>query len=649
MKIGIRAKLVELLTVIALAPMLVAIGIMAYAWAQIRVETAGRQMQAIAQGEALARQVTLAKDIEIFLVFAQGKTVFDYLDAGTVKLPESELNRLDSEWATLTPDQKPLDNILHNPVSEILKVIQREDPQMREIMVTDRFGQLVAATGHTTDFYQADENWWQQTYAQGQGRIYIAPVGYDESSAVWSIDLCLPIRSNGQIVGIVKCVIDVAQWTRLIGLPAMGMPAGLMLVGKEGLISYREGVTPLTAQVSNWSGSLASGEVGWRVENNEIQGFVPVRMPDKIGSYDVHVPPWRVVIYVSYSTVMTPIYKLTAIAVATGIVIVAGLFLLGVLLVDRTVVRRILQVEQATAKVAQGDLSQRVQQRPIKGAGDEIDQLTKVFNQMIERVQKSTQSLQSANELKTNFIRVAGHELRTPISYILGMARLLKDSTDAARLQFAVQSMGAKAKRINEIIQAMFKLMPDQLHRDDMFYTHVDINELLEEIYIDIFPFIEKRNQRLVIEAAEKPPTLKADREKLRDAIENLLMNAVKFTPDGGIVKLRTSMLLGDRLMVSVQDQGPGIPESEYPRLFQPFYSGSDVMTHSTGESGYQKRGIGLGLAIVRHFVEMHHGTVQVSSSPMGSTFGFIIPIEPPPESPPPSNEPPRDAAEGKS
>jgi signal transduction histidine kinase len=237
--------------------------------------------------------------------------------------------------------------------------------------------------------------------------------------------------------------------------------------------------------------------------------------------------------------------------------------------------------------------------------------------------------LQSANELKSNFIRVAGHELRTPVSYILGMARLLKDSTDATRLCFAVQSMGAKARRLNEIVQAMFKLMPEGLRGEGMRYSRIQLGELLEEIYIDLFPFVELRGQRLIIEMMDRLPPLTADRDKLRDIIENLVVNGIKFTPDGGVVKVRCSLQLGERVMISVQDQGPGIPESEYPRLFQPFYSGSDPLTHSTGETGYQKRGIGLGLAIVRHFTELHHGTVHVSSSPTGATFSVTIPIEP--------------------
>ncbi len=363
-----------------------------------------------------------------------------------------------------------------------------------------------------------------------------------------------------------------------------------------------------------------------------MQAYAPLVLPPAIAGYRVMQPDYLIVVYISKLTVLEPVYALGALDIAIGLVIIAALFLLGVVLIDRSLTRRILRLQAVTHEVARGDFSQRIRLDPgVKWLGpDEIDELAASFNAMVRHVQQSTSQLQSANDLKSTFIRVAGHELRTPVSYVLAMARLLKDSADPTRLGFAVQSIGAKARRLNEIIQAMFKLMPDAFTGEAMKCTKVNLSELLEEIYIDIFPFVELRNQRLIVEMIDRLPLLTADKDKLRNVIENLLMNAVKFTPDGGVVHVRCSLQLGDRVMISVQDQGPGIPESEQAKLFQPFYSGGDVLMHSSGEVGYQKRGIGLGLAIVKHFVDLHHGTVRVSSGTDGTTFSVTIPIEPP-------------------
>ena len=117
----------------------------------------------------------------------------------------------------------------------------------------------------------------------------------------------------------------------------------------------------------------------------------------------------------------------------------------------------------------------------------------------------------------------------------------------------------------------------------------------------------------------------------LYDVIENLVMNAIKFTPDGGVVEVAVGAELGGRVSIAVKDQGPGIPQIDLPHIFEPFFSGGEVLQHSTGRSGYEKRGMGLGLAIVRHFIQLHAGTVTVSAGKSGTVFAITIPIEPPP------------------
>lgn len=636
MKLGVRRKLVILLIAIAVLPLAAAVATIGYGFKQTRSESFQNSMLFMAQSEALARRVALTMQTEAMDIFARDSTVEDFVAAPKVALPQAELDRLDKAWPTMPLDQSPMKEILNNPVSRNLRDIQQIDPRIKEILVTDRFGQLVAATGRSTDYYQADEEWWQKSFASGKGAIYIPPVTYDASSGHWSVEICMPVDRDSQVLGVLKAVIDVTEWSQSISTRWPGAEREMMLVSSDGLISYRKGLTPMAQKLPEWYGPIAEGQAGWRISQGEIQGFAPIDLPRGMGGHPVESPSWSVVVYTDESAIMTPIYQMTAVTVVIGAAVIAGIFYVGLLLIDRSLLRRIVQLEHAIMAVAKGDMTHRIPVDPSKASPDEIDRLAKGFNDMIDQVQESTLALQSTNELKTNFIRVAGHELRTPVSYILGMARLLKDSSDPARLQFGVQSMGSKARRLNEIIQAMFKLMPDQLHHEDMRYVDVDVNELMEEIYVDVFPFVEKRNQRLIIDVKDKPLAVSIDRDKIHDVIENLLINAIKFTPDGGIIKVTTSRQLGDRLMISVQDQGPGIPEADYPRLFQPFYSGSDVMTHSTGDVGYQKRGIGLGLAIARHFVELHHGTMSVSSSPMGSTFSFTIPIQPPaPYNPP--------------
>ncbi|MCP4375034.1 MAG: HAMP domain-containing histidine kinase, partial [bacterium] len=332
------------------------------------------------------------------------------------------------------------------------------------------------------------------------------------------------------------------------------------------------------------------------------------------------------------SEILKPAYDLSFNVLWIGLSIVVVIFVVGMFLAERGFARRIRWLGIAVKGISEENLSQRVHD----GGGlwrlhtrDEIDELTDDFNAMLARVEKTHRMLVEANELKTNFIRVAGHELRTPVAYMLAITGMLKDSKDANRLLKAVGTMGTKARRLSEIIDSIFKLLPGQGQRSNLNYEEVNLSELLEEVYLDCRPFMERRGQTFIIDAGQNVPRILVDRAKVYDVIENLVINAVKFSPDGGTIRLSAGMQLGGHVTVTIEDQGSGIRDEDLPHVFDPFYSTKDVMKHSSGDTGYQKRGMGLGLAIVRHFVEMHGGSVHATSSPEGSVFTITIPVSP--------------------
>jgi len=636
MKIGIRVKLIALLTVVALLPLIAAILTIAIGGRNLRSETIGQNILSVASSEATALGVSLKKDIEkLHVALQHNLTIIDELSGRDVEIPMEEVLRLESRWAEIEPSQKPLNDILSNEIALHLNLLQKNDPRFVEILVTDRFGQLAGATGKTTDFYQADEEWWNGVLHNSKGSIFIPEINYDKSSGVWAIDISFPIKDeNQQMVGVVKGVLDISQWLGSDTRPIGDLEASLMLVIRGGVIIYRHDIEPLTQRASFWSGDISKGIAGWRVTpDHQIQAFVPIKLPRKFDELGIDVTEWILVLSIAEFKALGDVYRLSAIVLAIGLVIIGFIFLAGFLLADRGIIRRVRILGSAAKKVAKGDLTHRVDTRRLasrmKGQ-DEIDDLARDFNVMIRQIQSSHNTLRQANELKTNFIRIASHELRTPVSYILAMLNILRDSEDVEKLKHSLEMVALKTRRLDEIIGAMFKLMPDQRFGEQLHYTSLAVSDIIEEIYLDVLPFLEKRRQRLVVEPCSDLPRLQADREKLKDAIENLVMNAIKFTPDGGEVRIKPSRQLGDRISIKITDQGPGIPESDVPHLFEPFFSGGDVLKHSTGESGYQKRGMGLGLAIVRHFIEMQGGDVRVSSSPQGSSFVITIPIEPP-------------------
>jgi signal transduction histidine kinase len=648
MKIGIRTKLVALLVVVALLPLVTALGILAVGGRHLAIESFGKVMSLTAAAEVAELEAALRKDVEkLEVVLQHDPSMVRELAERTERLTPERLAELDARWPKMPAAAEPLAGVLAHPLAVRARRLQQQDARFAEVFVTDRFGQLVAATGRTSDFYQGDEGWWRSAFCGGRGCLFIPPVSYDDSAAVWSVDICAPIRQGARVVGVAKASLDVSRWLhsqRIVEQRA----AGIMVVRGDGAILSREGTRPLTQRAGHWAGEIATAsQSGWRLTpDGEIQGYAPIRLPGRMFGVDVVAPRWVLVAYVPRSAVLADVRWLSGVALATGLGVIAALFLAGLLLVNRSIVRRILQLARATHRVTEGDLEHRIRPRwagrRLLGT-DEIDELAADFNRMVGRIQRSHRELAEANELKMNFIRVASHELRTPVGYVLSMARMLCRCEDPQRLRKAVATMGVKAERLNDIIQAMFKLMPQQRYLSPLQYGQVRVSELLEDVRRDCQPFAEQRRQQLAVEDAEALGSIQADADKLRDVLVNLVMNAVKFTPDGGTITLRAGEELGGHVSISVVDQGSGIPPRELEHIFDPFFSGGDVLKHSTGVSGHGKRGMGLGLAVVQHFVELHGGHVNVHSTSDGCTFTVTVPTERPAQSERPPEPAPRE------
>lgn len=635
-----------LLTVVALLPLVAALVTITVFGRRLRMESFAHAIQSTAVAGAQTLRVSLVKDVEkLRLALHEDEHVSRMLADKTAALPVERRRELDALWRRGAEDedeQKILDGVENNPIAQRLKHIRRADPRIAEILVTDRFGQLVAATGRTSDFDQSDEDWWKGTRFRGEGRILVPPITFDQSTGVWSVDVCIPISWQGEFVGVAKAVYDLSRW--LAGVPRKvgDLRVSAVLVDRRGGILYRDdprrrgraALTPGQARMGDWRGAIAEGrQAGWRLtDDGQVQAFAPMKFEAEIGGVAASLPRWSLVLSLPSSELMAVVRRLSYTVLGIGLAIIAAIFLAGLLLVERTVIRRVRRLAHATRHVAAGDLGHRIEADWRRGrllGPDEVDELAEDFNHMVRRVADSHRQLEEANELKTNFIRIAGHELRTPVSYLLGMTHLLADCRDLERLTKGLASMGAKARRLDEMIEAMFKLMPRQMEAGTLQYEDVSVPELLEGVYTDCRPFAERRRQRLIFQTAREVGGVRADKDKLRDVLENLVMNAIKFTPDEGEIRVSARHQLGGRLAVSVRDQGPGIDEADLPHIFEPFYSTADVLKHSSGTAGYQKRGMGLGLAIVKRFVELHKGTVHVASDADGTVFTISIPAEP--------------------
>ena len=144
----------------------------------------------------------------------------------------------------------------------------------------------------------------------------------------------------------------------------------------------------------------------------------------------------------------------------------------------------------------------------------------------------------------------------------------------------------------------------------------------------EVFPLILAETLELKIEPADAVVPL--DRGKMHDVIANLVMNAIKFSPDGAVIELNARVAHGKPLTIEVADSGQGISERDRPHIFEPFFGTFDTLHHSSGSFEYGKRGLGMGLAIVKKFVDMHGGTLNVlARQPRGTRFVVELPQVP--------------------
>jgi signal transduction histidine kinase len=246
-----------------------------------------------------------------------------------------------------------------------------------------------------------------------------------------------------------------------------------------------------------------------------------------------------------------------------------------------------------------------------------------------EELDQANKELREANELKSAFIRVASHELRTPLTILNGLTKmaLLREDFNPPqqellrRIDNASQRM---ARLVNEIIAMLSAGRFD--HVLDCKDSDPAVN--LREAADDVRPFIELRKQQLSLDVPQSLGTMSLDAMKIRACLNQLLLNAIKFTPDEGRIVLMGSRETDGALIVRVQDSGGGIDPQNLPRMFQPFFTGYDVSRHSSGEYEFGKQGLGLGLSLVKAFTEMQGGKVSVQSEVgKGSTFTMTLPV----------------------
>jgi len=242
-------------------------------------------------------------------------------------------------------------------------------------------------------------------------------------------------------------------------------------------------------------------------------------------------------------------------------------------------------------------------------------------------LEASLAKLRELDRMKSNFIGTMSHELRTPLTSVIGYSEMMLEGLGGPLTQEQkeyVSIIMEKGENLLQLITSILDITKIEAGRMRLVLSEIEVAQFVADAAATVLPQARKKKIALSCEVGRDLPRMVVDREKLRQALLNLLSNALKFTPPGGEIVVSAQAAPDDRIAIGVRDTGIGIPEEHLGRIFDVFYQ---VDGSNTREYG----GAGLGLAIVKSFVEAHGGEVQVRSRPdHGAAFTLLLPREVP-------------------
>ena len=449
-----------------------------------------------------------------------------------------------------------------------------------------------------------------------------------------------PIRDrNGNLIGIVNGDINIRD-LNLNQQIAFKDGGYSVFVTQEGILlgyapepnkaSHLENITSIPSLKVVWE------QIQYALAHGKSQGYFK---SDTTQSYWVYqrVPSsqWVMLHSIPYDTVIKPALLLSFSLTFSAAITVAFVVMLFV----RYLNRRMQPILEACDETLMEDDEQ------IR-AKDEISRLSIAFFNMMDRQKNLLQQLQQANiqlieshRLKDSFLANMSHELRTPLNAILGMTEGLQDSvfgTVNDRQLKALQIVESSGNHLLELINDILDLAKIESGQIELDCAPASLPPIVQSSLEFVKPQASKKQIQIAIKLAPNLPDLLVDKRRMRQVLINLLNNAVKFTPTGGSVTLEVTQLPSilnktidtadtaqDYLQIAVSDTGIGIAPENIQKLFQPF-------TQIDSALNRQFEGTGLGLALVKRIVELHGGSVGLSSKlDVGSCFTIMIPCLP--------------------
>jgi signal transduction histidine kinase len=623
---------------------------------------------------ALARMIN--EEVEDTRVYIDSPFWKEIIAAANLKygaMSTDEVKRIivqiDAKWALTSENDPLIKQYLNNRLSQRLKLLEDDDSRLAEIFITDKYGGLIAASRKTSDFYQADEEWWQKA-VEHQDKTYLGQIEFDESSGRFALPIAMAIKNeHGEIMGICKSAIDInILFANLEGFK-LGKSGHAAVTDETGNILFHKALVPFSRKILNDRDfrALAEDKQRWLIsdfdpEHHQAKVIIThARIESEVLKENGLV--LHVFIDRAAKEVFAPLQRFIFLLSLIGTIIT--LLMIPVARIFAQIFTQpIHQLHLATEKLMAGNWDYDF---AVK-TGDEIEQFAETFQEMIatiknkqnellqakekledfsqnleEKVRQRTEELEKTQEAtlniledlteakhkaeeafkaKSDFTSMVSHELRTPLTAIKeGIALVLDGATGAINaeqkqfLEIAKRNVDRLGRLINDVLDFQ-KLESGRMVFN---FQENDINEVVAEVGNSMLPLAEEKGLEFSAEIEEGLPKIKFDRDKIIQVLANLVNNALKFTQKGAIT-IHTSKA-NNIIQVAVQDTGMGIKKEDLPKLFQKFTQLETGTERKTGGSG-------LGLAISKEIIEVHRGKIWAESEfGKGTTISFLLPI----------------------
>ncbi len=371
---------------------------------RIFADRAGQHMQSLAHSEALSLGSSLSERVKTVQFFAMDDTLAETLlpqnnaYLGKTATLAADMAKLDEQWKSASDSDPLIQARLNNELAVELKRVGSVFPDLVETMVTDRYGGLAAISRRVSDYYQADEGWWQAAFDNGLGAAYIGEPEFDESRKMFILDIAVPVYKDQEVIGIVRMAMDMTALINFTQVASMVQSGAVDLLLPGGKVVATDdisaGFETVEGDTLERLLALPTGSGYTTMVYDDVRrviGISAVNSPS--GETFIDQLGWHVVVEQDETVALAAVYELARSAAQLGLIITLLPALVGTWL-GRQLSRPILDLTRVVSRFSTGDLNARA---PVSSR-DETGMLASAFNQMAEQTTELLQNFESKSE-----------------------------------------------------------------------------------------------------------------------------------------------------------------------------------------------------------------------------------------------------------